>query len=281
MISWPRIFARRTKIIPLDDVDLLTKLNATNTSLSNGSNDPYTYWLKIDRTDAPLAAYSGQHGYVSSTKVLNALKTGVASVSGYSKASIHRDGEAVRLDLRSYPWSFDIVPAVGVRDGQGGIDRYLIPNGKGNWKATDPRKDQYAVTTLNSYHGGRFLPAVRLCKYWNARPLVKRLQSYHFEVIAWSVLPAYGQRIARLPEAVAAFLCQAAGMVTQAVPDPKGLGPNLDTYLSWTEKCSVAKKLREAAGKADRALIYEARGATQSAFDSWRAVFGQEFPTYG
>ena len=71
---------------------------------------------------------------MNSTRVLNAIKTGLAAVPNYSKADIKRTGVAVTLNLTSRPWVFDIVPALEVGDP---VKHYLIPNGKGTWMRTE------------------------------------------------------------------------------------------------------------------------------------------------
>ena len=43
---------------------------------------------------------------------------------------------------------------------------YLIPDGNGNWKKTDPRIDAANVTNLNQQHNGNILKVIRLAKYW-------------------------------------------------------------------------------------------------------------------
>jgi len=79
--------------------------------------------LKITDSTAPLAAYPEATGsffdtatYVNSTRVLNAIKSGLTAVPNYRKAAIKRTGVAVTLDLSSRTWAFDIVPSVEVAD---------------------------------------------------------------------------------------------------------------------------------------------------------------------
>ena len=153
-------FARKTKIRPLDDIDLLLLLEGTGTVSENSYNDEYTYYLRIKDQysvlepfgDSPSGLSLGNYGYVNSIKVLNAIKSGLSEVTHYKKAEIRRNQEAIVLNLTSYDWSFDVVPAVPIRDREGDIAYYLIPNGSGKWMRTDPRRDTAKLTGINQQH---------------------------------------------------------------------------------------------------------------------------------
>src|SRR5262249_43762422 len=158
----------------------------------------YTYRLKINSNTAPLALFSNDYNYANSTKILNKIKTSLASVSNYNKAEIKKTMQAVTLSLVSYDWVFDIVPAVPINNGSGGTAYYMIPNGSGEWILTDPRIDSTNVTGANSWHDGEFLPTMRLLKYWNLRTHKPRLSSYYFENLALKVF-RYATKITSYP----------------------------------------------------------------------------------
>jgi hypothetical protein len=66
-------FARKTKIWPLDDIDMLIVLDGRHTEAVVSSGNPYIYWLRISDRSADLARFPDDYGYVNSTKVLNNL----------------------------------------------------------------------------------------------------------------------------------------------------------------------------------------------------------------
>lgn len=278
-------FARKTKIRPLDDIDILMLLDGTGTSARQSSNalgisNPYDYWLKIDKTDAPLARYPDGVGYVNSTKVLNSIKSSLASVPNYGKADITKNGSAVVLNLTSYPWAFDIVPAVEVVDAwTRQTSYYLIPNGSGDWIRTNPAKDQDYITRVNKQHDGELLPVMRLLKYWNRRTHKPRLQPYYFETLALKVFD-YAPKITSYPNALKYFFDHCPFYLMASCADPKGLGPNLDANVDAETKNKVQAALNEAATHAGYALMYEQLKDDKNAIYWWGRVFGPEFPTY-
>ena len=276
-------FARRTKIQPLDDIDLLLVLSGRGT-MENPTTELNTYRLKITDSTSPLALFSEASNcffdtakYVHSTKVLNAIKTGIAAVPNYSRADIKRTGVAVTLNLTSRPWVFDIVPAIEVGDP---VKYYLIPNGKGQWMRTDPRIDSTNVTTATAKHSGKLLPTLRLLKYWNRRTTKPRLESYYFETLVLKTF-APGSAITSYPAAVKHFFDNGSTYLWQSCPDPKGLGVALDASVDYTTKTKVAKAMKEAATWAGYALLYDGQSDTKNAIYWWGRVFGSAFPAYG
>jgi hypothetical protein len=273
-------FARRTKIRPLDDVDIMITFNGHDTVMKCSPSDPYAYWLKIKDQSAPLALFPDEFGYVNSTKLLNKIKSVLTQVSNYGKAEIRKNMQAAVLNLTSYTWSFDIVPAVPVDDGTGDIAYYLIPNGRGDWIRTDPRIDGNNVTELNKRHSGNFLPTVRLLKYWNRRTQKPRLASYYFETLALRVFE-YATPIMGFPQAVKYFFDNCPTHLHSSCTDPKRLGPDLDADVNWETKMKISEAQAEAAKYAGNALMYEHQSDEKKAIYWWQQVFGQEFPTYG
>ncbi len=279
-------FARRTKIRPLDDIDLLLVLSGRGTTEASASA-LNTYRLKITDSTAPLAAYPEATGsffdtatYVNSTRVLNAIKSGLTAVPNYRKAAIKRTGVAVTLDLSSRTWAFDIVPSVEVADSTGATKHYLIPNGKGQWMRTYPRIDTTNVTTANTRHANKLLPTLRLLKYWNGRTMKPRLPSYYFETLVLKTF-ASGSAITDYSAAVKHFFDNAQTYLWLSCPDPKGLGPALDTSVDYTTKMKVGEAMKQAAKWAGYALMYDGQSNSKDAIYWWGKVFGSAFPAYG
>ena len=104
-------------------------------------------FINVPDSASNLKQMDGDHG-LSSIKVLNYLKRLLNGISQYQSADIKRGQQALRLELSSYEWGFDIVPGFRTIDDDKGNYYYIIPNGEGAWEKTDPRIDR---KNLNEY----------------------------------------------------------------------------------------------------------------------------------
>jgi hypothetical protein len=189
--------------------------------------------------------------------------------------------QAVTLSLKSYDWVYDIVPTVKVNGYYGRKDYFLIPDGYGNWIATDPRIDADNITQVNLRHDGKFLPTMRLLKYWNSRTHKPILKSYYFETLAIKVFNNYPQKITDFPNAVKTFFDYCPHYLSIQCPDPKNLGENLDASIDNLVKQKVINAMADASRYARDALIYESQSNHEQAIYCWQRVFGSNFPNYG
>lgn len=273
-------FARRTKIRPLDDIDVLVPVNGWGTSAANMTGSTYTYALALTDRSAALARFADANGYVNSTRLLNQVKKSLASVPHYRRADIHKTLQAVTLNLVSYDWVFDVVPAVPIGGTGANPTYYLIPDGRANWIATDPRIDATNITDLNQSRNGQFLPLIRLLKYWNGRTHKPVLPSYYFENLARNVFLGIST-IANSPSGLQQFFSWAPQHLICSCPDPKRLGPYLDAGIDMATKQKVSAAMQEAAKYTSYALTYEGQSNHKDAITCWGYVFGSEFPSYG
>jgi len=282
-------FARKTKIKPLDDIDFLVILNGTYIApeIIDFSNTQKLKFIRPSisfvgtRPSMTLEPLADRNGYINSTTVLNKIKFYLSSVTNYEKAEISRNWEAVTLKLNSYTWNYDIVPAIPLFYNSGDLAYFSIPDGKGNWKPTNPRIDEHHTTTVNTYHEGKFLPVIRLLKYWNGITYNKqRLPSYYFETLAIKVFER-SPKIANLQNGVKLFFERCSYYLSQPCPDPKGLGPHLDANIDWSQKQKVMNVIVNASMCAENALRYESRSQHKEAIEQWQRIFGSRFPNYG
>lgn len=273
--------ARSTKVRPLDDIDMLSLLNARGTTEVSYWLEQYTYLVQVTNPSSPLAQFADSDGYVNSTRILNEFKSGLQTVPNYQKAEIKRNGVAVVLNLRSYPWVFDIVPSLPVGDSSGATTHYLIPNGSGKWMRTDPRRDQRAITEANQRQGNNLIPLIRLVKYWNMYSYAApRIGSYYLETLLIKGLKYHYPPIAsNLRTSVSLAFQTLATQIFSSCPDPKGLGPNLDANVSWEVKRKVQQEANERSGYANQALEYEQKGDHKNAIKYWGIVF-PNFPAH-
>lgn len=269
-------FSRRTKVRPIDDIDIMI-----------GLNGHLLYWYEnIDdykNCSIHLKQYVQDSGLwkdclnedksLNSTKLLNRFKSALTNISHYENADIHRKQQAITLKLSSYEWNFDLVPCFHTTSGV-----YLIPNGKGGWMKTNPEKDQELVTSINKKHNGNFLELVRLVKYWNSKAFDKKANlesSYLLEVM----LANYYRSREKLYDIDYEFeqsLSYLRYSIWNTVDDPKNIEGNLN-HLSYEEKINLTSRIDNDLKNIEGAKIV----SVEQAFKYWKEVLGDEFPNYG
>lgn len=274
-------FARRTKVQPLDDIDMMFIIHGGKATYDRHPVKAHTYRVWVNSNDAPLAAFVGENGFVSSTKVLNKVRDKLALVHNYKKADIKKTMQAVVLNLNSHSWVFDVVPAIGANlyGTSGEPTYYLMPDGYGDWIATDPRLDSASVTTANQAAGGGLLPLMRILKFWNTYGGQTKLSSYYFESLVLKVFQNVSS-ISDIQSGVKYFFENAPSHLLNSFPDPKGLGPSLDRDADATIKSYVNTAMVASRQNCINAISAEGAGDHKLAIGHWQKVFGNSFPTY-
>lgn len=264
-------FARKTKIRELDDVDIMFCLTA------NGAT-----YLKNDEVytiHTPNAGYRLQYlsdyNILNSRRVVNKLKNSLSKIEQYSSADLNSRGEAATLNLQSYEWVFDIVPCFYTD-----TNLYLIPDGNGNWKSTDPRVDQNIVTSINQNYRGRALQLIRTLKYWNRHNSTYTITSYLFEQIVINFIKTKSELSQWIDFDVRDFFYYLSQYIYSSVNDPKGIQGDLNK-LSYEQKKAISEKSSWAYSKAREATNAETKEKDhQKAINKWRDIFGSNFPKY-
>lgn len=282
-------FARKTKIRPLNDIDLLVVLKNGGLDVeisyqqkASGYGVKLTAVCKVRIIDSnsPLKIFANNNDYVNSIKILNRIKHCLAYINNYKKSGKNRRMQAVTLNLKSQPWTFDIVPAIPIYDYRDKVTHFLIPDGYGNWIRTNPKIDAESITSANIKQKGRLLPILRLLKYWNGRRHKPILMSYYFETLVVQTFQ-YAPEITNIPAALEYFFQNCNFYLMSSCPDPKRLGEALDVDVDSNTKQSISNALRNAASHARHAIAAESKNDQKTAIYWWKKVFGSEFPIYG
>lgn len=267
-------FARRTKTRPLDDIDIMICLAAEGTrTYIELSETAFINGSETDRKNGLLDI----NKHLNSTKVMNRFIKKLEKLYDYRSAEMRKNKEAVKLQLKSYEWNFDIVPCFCTVNGF-----YLIPDGKGNWKKTDPRIDRDRVTALNKKFNGNLLNLIRLVKYWNKVNSAKTISSYMIEAMVldrYDGLPVSQSRWC-IDYEFKETMRHLNNSIVKPVYDPKGIQGDLNT-LTYTEMVSVQRATWDTYIKAKEAVIlknYES--SHELAIKQWKEIFGDEFPEY-
>lgn len=273
-------FARKTKIRPLDDIDLMVGLHAQGATYWD-SGGPITITVPLESN---LSAFCNDHtNTLNSTKVINKFISKCRDVPQYSKAEVKRNGVAAVLSLQSYDWVFDIVPCFMTVVEWNGRNYFLIPDGKGNWQKTDPRMDRARVQDINQTHDGNVLDVVRIIKYWNRRPTMPSMRSYVLETM---VLDYYSTRSTLdkgsqyVDLEIPRVLQYISSAVYSQVNDPKNIQGNIND-LSWDERTRISNRATVDMQKAFEARSLESAGDHKLSIQKWQEIFGGEFPDYG
>lgn len=268
-------FARNTKIRPLDDIDLMLGLagdGATYNIVTYGTK----YTIHTNNENSNLYKYRNDlDGSINSIKIVNKLVSSLKNISHYERAAIHRRQEAATLKLTSYEWKFDIVPAFYTDTGY-----YLIPDGLGNWKATDPRIDQNRITEINKKHNGKVLQLIRTLKYWNQRPNMPTISSYLFENLILSYCESKDSLNDYIDINLINFWSHLKDAIYNQINDPKGFAGNIND-LEYDKKVRVSAKAKETYEKGYAAYKFETEEKDhEKAINKWREIFGDDFPKY-
>lgn len=267
-------FARRTKIRPLDDIDLM--IGISGEGLRTYTRSGSIFYINGSEGDRISGLLTDNTNYLNSTKVINRFIKKLEHLNDYSKADIHKKQEAVTLQLKSYTWNFDIVPCFYMD-----IEKYLIPDGSGNWKETDPRIDNQRTTDINQNHNGKLLDIIRLMKYWNNRKVTLAMGSYLLECM---ILEIYEKKAKKecyyIDLEFRDLLGDLSNRILYDVNDPKGIQGNLNDF-STNDRLKISDALNTAYKNANDASSLELNDENQKgAITKWKTVLGSNFPDY-
>ncbi len=271
-------FSRRTKKRPLDDIDIMICMKADGCTYSELTDK---IEITVPDTATRFKEYINEGtSILNSRKVINAFIAKLVGVPQYKKADIKRNLEAATLNLESYDWVFDIVPCFFTTEDAYKRTYYIIPDGKGNWKKTDPRLDSERVSKLNTAHEGNLLNVIRAIKYWNNRPTMPTMGSYLLENM---ILDYYGEQTTIASQYVdieiEKVLLEIHRRVYNSVDDPKGIQGNLNN-LSAEDKKKIFDRAYQDYVKAFEARKLEKEKNDKDSISKWIEIFGDKFPKY-
>lgn len=277
-------FARRVKLRPLNDIDMMICMDGTHGKYTEIQPDSkYTIW--IDEIAPKLCEKRDADGNLNSTKVIELFKKELSQVGDFRSADLHKRGEAVTLKLKSYEWNFDILPCFYADKGF-----YLIPDGKGAWKKTDPRIDEARIDDaeddIRRFHPNAkdMRTFIRLMKYWKNISWGDAISSYMFEQMVLTYIEQKGVA-SDWQSNVRNCLQSLSSQIIGSVADPKGMQGDLNTLE--LEKRYNFSAIADADVKiANKAISEEAMagffgGTHENAIKLWHGIFGNEFKLYG
>ncbi|MFS7196861.1 nucleotidyltransferase [Rahnella inusitata] len=283
-INYPKIhigfgsFARRTKIRPLDDIDLMFGLSAEGCTYTI-----YSDRITLDTDDKAKRLNNFRHTNsqtISSVRILNHYKNKLENIPQYQKAELKRNQEAVTLQLTTKTWNFDIIPCFITKADIYGRSYYLIPDGNGNWKKTDPRIDKTRTTEINVKNNGNMLNVIRAVKYWQTTKAFPSIGSYLLETL---ILNYYENRTdcqQWIYLELENLFNNLSFYIKYSVNDHKEIQGDINN-LSSEAREKISQKFTSEALKVKEARELEKNNEHQKSINKWREIFGSEFPVFG
>lgn len=271
-------FSRSTKKRPLDDIDIMVCLKADGCTYIEQTDK---IEITVPETASRFREYvNDETSILNSRKLINEFVAKLADVPQYKKAEIKRNLEAATLNLQTYDWVFDIVPCFFTKEDNYNRTYYIIPDGSGNWKKTDPRVDSERLSRLNKAHEGNLLNVIRAVKYWNTRPTMPTMGSYLLENL---ILDYYSEQTEVASKYVdieiKKVLIEIHRRVYNSVNDPKNIQGNLNN-LSTEDKKKISERAYQDYSKAFDARKLEDAKNYKDSINKWIEIFGDKFPTY-
>jgi len=227
-------YGRKTKISPLDDVDILLVMGVGHYAGNN--------WHIIDECSYPFANDDkDEDGNISSIRILNTLRNRI--VKTYSRSEVRRNDEVVNVYLSTYNVGFDLVPCFYYKD----VKYFLMPAGSGStrWKKTNPEKDDHILDRINNVNGYKIKDVIKLAKQFFRYKKIKSLRSYHLEACAYYIFDKV-HCSANLADYLAYFYSNLTQERIDSCPDPTGLSERLTSGLSRTDIGNILSELKNA-----------------------------------
>ena len=266
-------FHRGTKKQPLDDIDQLFCFSAKEDMYYSEENETFTINISSDNKLYSHLASTTNKTKLSSIKMVNLIVNSLSDISQYKNIP-RRNGEAATLQSVSYDWNFDIVPCFFTSTDSNGKDFYLIPDGNGSWKKTDPREDKKRSSKINQHLGGEILKLIRIVKYWNKRQTMSNMGSYLLENMILDYFetnkPSY-----YIEHSIRNILQYISNEIYNPVIDHKGIQGNLNT-LTHQQKISISQRAMTDVSRFKEADNYEFIDKTKS-IKQLKAIFGPNF----
>lgn len=170
----------------------------------------------------------------------------------------------------------EVIPADYVKD-QGGYKVYDIADGNGGWIKTSPSAHNAYVREINDKHGGKVKPLIRFVKAWKYFRNVA-ISSFYLEM-----------RVAQYAdkEETIVYSYDVCGMLRYldsiglaSMQDPLGIAGYIQPCSTTLKLEDSKSKLSTALTRAVKAIEAEKEDKISDAFDYWRLLYGDRFPTY-
>ncbi len=240
-------YSRRVQVVKLHDIDVIVVLD-----------DPKGIFAR------------------SAKAALEAIRAAALKSDLVKSATVRV--RSVRLTLKDYEFTIDLVAALKPMDGKDGLllARHLPEENLDDWTLGHPRGQKRAAIQKNDDTNGVYIPSVRLVKYWLTTVWgtgEKPFRSYHAESVLFGAM----RDEVEFAEATVLFFDAAyeALSPSRLTPDPGAPETYVDERLDANDRRAARDAIGHAREAARAAFEKEDVG---DALDAWVKVFGSAFP---
>lgn len=170
----------------------------------------------------------------------------------------------------------EVVPADRVSDSNGyGV--YEIADCAGSWRRSSPDAHNAFVRSVDFKLNGKVKPLIRFIKAWKYYRSVP-IRSFYLELRIADY--ASGESSIVYDIDVLRVFRRLWNSELASIRDPMGVSGSIGACSSTEKKEDALSKLARAVTRAEKARAAAEAGNISEAFDWWRLVFADEFPTY-
>jgi hypothetical protein len=223
--------------------------------------------------------------YFASIPTSELTETSTASLSKVRNALNYRFSSTnVRVSVPAVVCPFgtyksedtEVVVADYIRE-TNGFKVYEIADSNGGWMEVSPDAHNDYVARVNKKHGGKVKPLIRFIKAWKYYREVP-ISSFYLEMRVAKYADGESSIIYDID--VKQILAMLDANKLAAMQDPSGFGGDIYPCKTEASKQDALSKLKRAATRAGKARSEEENGNTKAAFECWRLLYNDKFPTY-
>lgn len=212
---------------------------------------------------------------VTSTASLVKVKNALAA--RFPNTGVAISTPAIVCPFGTYKSEDTEVVVADYRREDGGFKIYEIADGNDGWMEISPDAHNDYVATVDRKHGGKVKPLIRFIKAWKFYRDVP-IKSFYLEMRVAKY--ADGESSIVYDIDVKRILCMLRDNKLAAMKDPAGVAGYIYACKTEALEKDALSKLSTAATRAEKARDAESNGDTKTAFDWWRLVYNDKFPTY-
>lgn len=158
-----------------------------------------------------------------------------------------------------------------------GFKVYEIADGNDGWMEVSPDAHNYYVAAVDKKHGGKVKPLIRFIKAWKYYRDVP-IKSFYLEMRVAKYADGESNIVYDID--VKIILAMLRDIELAAMQDPMGVAGYVYPCKTEASKQDALSKLKTAVTRAEKAREAEANRDTKTAFDWWRQLYNDKFPTY-
>ncbi|MGZ8873835.1 MAG: SMODS domain-containing nucleotidyltransferase [Halobacteriota archaeon] len=170
----------------------------------------------------------------------------------------------------------EVVPADYLRDSNG-YNVYDIADCAGGWMNASPDAHNAYVRSVDNKLNGKVKPLIRFIKAWKYYRQVP-ISSFYLELRVAKYASNESSIIYDID--VKQVLCWLRDIGLANMQDPMGISGYIPACKTQTFYDDAISKLKTAATRAEQAREAASNGNVSKAFDWWRLLYNDQFPTY-